>query len=179
MSRIGKQPIYFNEATSVLFENSSLTVTGAKGELTITVPPELGIEISGSTVRVSVKKQSKDVSALWGLTRSLVNNMVTGVSDLFVKRLLLVGPGYKSAVQGGYLVLRLGFSHDIIYAFPKLLSIQCPKENVVEILGCDKQLVGQVVAEIRSFRKPEPYKGKGVKYDDEIIVRKKGKESKK
>lgn len=179
MSRIGKQPISFDDTIKLSCTDSILKVSGTNGELNLNIPSELTLDITQNQLFVKVKEKNKDTSPLWGLIRSLINNMVIGVKGNFVKKLSLVGPGYKALIQGDYLVLRLGYSHDIIYSYPKSITLKCPKDNIVEISGCDKQLVGQVAAEIRDFRKPEPYNGKGVKYSDEVIARKKGKDSKK
>jgi len=179
MSRIGKQLINFDDSIKVTYVNSLLTVSGPKGELTLNVPSELTLSLKDNEIHVIVREDNGDSNAVWGLTRSLIHNMTVGVKDSFTKKLVLVGPGYKATTEENYLVLKLGYSHDIIYSYPKTLTLKCQKDTTIEISGCDKQLVGQVAAEIRDFRKPEPYKGKGVKYSDEIIVRKKGKDSKK
>lgn len=179
MSRIGKQPINLDNSIKLSYTDSILTILGTNGKLKINVPSELTLDITQDQLFVKVKEKNRNTGPLWGLTRSLINNMVTGVKSSFVKKLLLVGPGYKALIQGNCIVLRLGYSHDIIYSYPKSITLKCPKDNIIEIYGCDKQLVGQVAAEIRDFRKPDPYKGKGVKYSDEVVIRKKGKDSKK
>ena len=177
MSRIGKQPIKIEDTSKIYFDNLLFKVTGANGELKLNIPSGISVDILDGYLHVKADKSIKNITSLWGLTRSLINNMVKGVNDYFVKKLVLVGPGFKAALQDDLLILKLGFSHDIIYAFPKTLKINCTGNNI-EISGSDKQLVGQVAAEIRDFRKPDPYKAKGIKYFDEVIIKKKGKDSK-
>jgi large subunit ribosomal protein L6 len=179
MSRIGKQPITFDNTTKIAVENSLILIKGLKGELKANIPIGLSVDINGNKIYVKPEKNSKALRSIWGLTRSLINNMVVGVNKMFVKNLELIGPGYKALVQNNYLILKIGYSHDIIFCYPKELHLRCPKDNTIEISGCDKQLVGQFASEVREFRKPEPYKGKGIRYVNEVIIRKKGKDSKK
>ena len=174
MSKIGKQQINIPDKVTVGLEKNYLKAKGPKGELGMHIFDSINVELNDKYISVSPKEISKKTKSLWGLSRSLINNMVIGVNDGFTKKLEINGVGYKANVDSDLLILTLGYSHDIIYPVPQDVSIKCTK-NIIEVSGCDKQLVGQVCADIRSLRKPEPYKGKGIKYEDEIILRKEGK----
>jgi large subunit ribosomal protein L6 len=174
MSKIGKQQIKIPGQVKINFEDDFLVVKGPKGELSMNVFDSISLKLNDDNIVLSPKTITKKVKSLWGLTRSLINNMVIGVTDGFVKKLEINGVGYKVNIDDDLLILALGYSHDIIYPIPEGVSVKCTK-NTIEVSGCDKQLVGQVCADIRSLRKPEPYKGKGIKYENEVIVRKEGK----
>ncbi len=174
MSKIGKQQIKIPGQVKINFEDDFLVVKGPKGELSMNVFDSINLKLNEDSIVLSPKTITKKVKSLWGLTRSLINNMVIGVTDGFVKKLEINGVGYKVNMDGDLLILALGYSHDIVYPIPEGVSVKCTK-NTIEVIGCDKQLVGQVSADIRSLRKPEPYKGKGIKYENEVIVRKEGK----
>jgi large subunit ribosomal protein L6 len=175
VSRIGKLPIEIPGNIDINIKNNVVTVKGPKGELSYTVNP--GIEIEREDQKIHVKRPSDDKQwrSLHGLTRTLINNMLVGVTDGYSKVLLIEGVGYKAELRGKFLVLNLGYSHPIYFFAPEGISIQVPAPNRVEIYGIDKVLVGEVSAKIRSFRPPEPYKGKGIRYVDEHIRRKAGK----
>lgn len=177
MSRIGKLPIEIPSGVEVKFANGILTVKGPKGELTQTIDPLVKLEIADNQITVVPQAETKEARSFHGLYRSLTANMVEGVTKGYQKRLEINGVGYRAQVQGKKIVLNLGFSHPIEYQVPEGITAEIDKEknNVIIISGIDKQQVGQTAAEIRAFRKPEPYKGKGVKYEDEYIRRKAGK----
>ena len=174
MSKIGKQQIKIPGQVKINFEDDFLVVKGPKGELSMNVFDSISLKLNDDNIVLSPKTITKKVKSLWGLTRSLINNMVIGVTDGFVKKLEINGVGYKVNIDDDLLILALGYSHDIVYPIPEGVSVKCTK-NTIGVSGCDKQLVGQVCADIRSLRKPEPYKGKGIKYENEVIVRKEGK----
>jgi len=175
MSRIGKKPIILPPQAEIKIEKGKVLIKGPKGQLEQTLPKEVMIESKGSEVLVTVKdEKNKEERALWGLFRSLINNMAEGVVSGFSKQLEINGIGYKAAVQGKELILNVGYSHPVNYSIPKEVDISVEK-NLITISGIDKQKIGQVAAEIRAVRKPEPYKGKGIKYIDEVIRRKAGK----
>lgn len=175
MSRIGKQPVVVPDGVEVKLNENILIVKGIKGELTQEIHPSVAIEQKDNEILVTVKKpDEKSQRALWGLFRKLIYNMVIGVSEGFTKQLEVNGVGFKAVIEGKVLNLQLGFSHPINYSFPEDIDIVVEK-NLITITGPDKQKVGQAAAEIRAFKKPEPYKGKGIKYIDEIIRRKVGK----
>ena len=174
MSRIGKLPITISNATEVTFENDIITVKGPKGELTQAINPKMKISIQDDTVTVEQKTDDVEAAQFHGLTRTLIDNMIKGVSEGFKKELEINGIGYRASVSGNKLVLNLGYSHPIEYMVPEGIHIAVEK-NIIVVSGADKQKVGQVSAEIRAFRKPEPYKGKGIKYVTEHIRRKAGK----
>ena len=175
MSRIGKNPVAIPEGVSVELSEQTLTAKGRLGTLSLVVSNEVTASVADGNVTVAPKDESKRARAMWGTTRALVNNMVTGVATGFTRNLEINGVGYRAAVQGKQLNLQLGFSHDINYPIPAGIAIATPKPTEVVVTGIDKQLVGQVAAEIRGYRRPEPYKGKGVKYAGEYIFRKEGK----
>ncbi len=178
MSRIGKVPITIPEGVKVTIDGQTVSVTGPKGSLSLDLKPEIEARVEDSAVVVRKKGESRTARELYGLSRTLIANMVDGVSKGFSKKLDIVGVGYRAAVQGKVLNLSLGYSHPILYNLPEGISVNVENQTQVTVSGIDKQLVGQVAAEIRAFRKPEPYKGKGVKYADEIIRRKAGKAGK-
>ncbi len=178
MSRIGKVPVNIPDGVKVAIDGQTVSVTGPKGSLSIELKPEIEAVVDGSTVVVKKKGESRAARELYGLSRTLIANMVDGVSKGFEKKLEIIGVGYRAAVQGKVLNLSLGFSHPVLYDLPEGISVNVENQTQVTISGIDKQLVGQVAAEIRAFRKPEPYKGKGVKYADEVIKRKAGKAGK-
>jgi len=175
MSRIGKKPVVIPSGVKVEKKDLVLTVTGPKGTLTMALHPKVEVAVSEKEVVIDVKnKENKRERALWGLFRALVQNLVDGVTKGFEKKLEVNGVGFKVAVQAGKLVMSLGFSHPVEVVIPKDLTVMVDK-NVITVSGADKQKVGQFAAEIRELKKPEPYKGKGIKYIDEVIQRKAGK----
>ena len=176
MSRIGKKPIEIPAGVKVSASGETVAVEGKGGKLSIALPPHVAIEIKDNQVLVSQVGDAREAGAMHGLARSLINNMIVGVSAGFKKELAIVGVGYKATLAGNKLTLNLGYSHPIVYQIPagiKLTVIQDSNKMVIE--GCDKQLVGETAAQIRRFRPPEPYKGKGIRYVDERIVLKEGK----
>ena len=175
MSRIGKQPVALPDGVSATGDGQTVTAKGPKGELTFVVNDEVLVKMEDGAIVVGPREETKDARSKWGLSRTMIANIVTGVKDGFEKKLEINGVGYRAAMQGQNLQLALGFSHDVIYPVPEGISIACPKPTEIVISGIDKQRVGQVAAEIRRYRPPEPYKGKGVKYADEMIFRKEGK----
>ncbi len=175
MSRIGKQPIPVPEGVKVSFENGQFTAEGPKGTVSQEVVGRIDVEIDGDEVRVIRRGNAGSDRAMHGLTRALLANAVTGVSEGFSKSLEINGVGYRAEVQGKSVRFALGYSHPIDFEIPEGISIEVDKSNRVTVSGADRQKVGQVAAEIRALRKPEPYKGKGVRYTDEVIRRKVGK----
>ena len=175
MSRIGKNPVQIPQGVEVQLSGQTLTAKGRLGTLSLAVSPEVTAKIADGAVTVTPNDESKRARALWGTTRALVNNMVTGVGTGFTRNLEINGVGYRAAVQGNTLNLQLGYSHDIAYPIPNDVTIACERPTAIAITGADRQRVGQIAAEIRAFRPPEPYKGKGVKYAEETIRRKEGK----
>ena len=180
MSRVGKAPIEVTDKVTVdIAKNNIVTVKGPKGELSLQVDPEMGINIEGAVLTVTRPTEQKRHKAMHGLYRSLLDNMVTGVSEGFKKELEVIGVGFRAAVQNGILELALGFSHPIYLVPPEGINVEVDtkrgKNTFVIVTGADKQMVGQVAAKIRSLRPPEPYKGKGVRYADEYVRRKAGK----
>ena len=175
MSRIGKKPVAIPAGVTAKVEGQFVSVKGAKGELNFTVPDDVDVKLEDNAIAVQPRSQTKRARAMWGMSRSMVNNIVVGVTAGFEKKLEITGVGYKAAVAGKNLNLSLGFSHDVIYPIPAGIAIVAPKPTELTISGIDKRQVGQVAAEIRAYRGPEPYKGKGVKYAGEFIFRKEGK----
>jgi large subunit ribosomal protein L6 len=175
MSRIGKKPVVIPSGVTARLEGQTIAVKGAKGELKFTAPQEVAISIDGAAVHVQPHGEDKRSRAMWGMTRAQVANLIGGVTKGFEKKLEINGVGYKAAVAGKNLQLSLGYSHDIMYPIPVGVTITTPKPTEITIAGIDKRQVGQIAAEIRGFRRPEPYKGKGVKYAGEFIFRKEGK----
>lgn len=175
MSRIGKLPVAIPAGVTATLSDSSLTVKGPKGELSMDFVEDVTVSQGEDGITVKPRDESKRSRAMWGMQRALVANLVQGVTAGFEKDLELVGVGYRAQMQGKSLKLSLGLSHDVIYDAPEGVTIACGKPTEVKISGADKQKVGQVAAEIRRFRPPEPYKGKGIKYAGEYIRRKEGK----
>ncbi len=175
MSRIGKKPVPIPEGVELRLEGQNVYAKGKKGELSFKVSSDIIIQQGDEGVVLTMKEDSKRIRSLWGLSRTMVENIIEGVSNGFSKTLEVNGVGYRAMVQGKNLKLSLGFSHDVVYPIPEGITIQCPQPNEVIISGADKQHVGQTAAEIRAWRKPEPYKGKGVKYAGEYVFRKEGK----
>ena len=175
MSRIGKRPIAMPAGVSASTEGQTLSVKGPKGTLSLQMLDDISYEIGEGGISVQPANDSKRARSFWGMQRSLVQNLVTGVTEGFTKTLEISGVGYRAAMQGKNLRLQLGFSHDVNIAVPEGIDIKTPDQTTVEISGIDRQKVGQVAAEIRRWRKPEPYKGKGIKYRGEYIFRKEGK----
>ena len=176
MSRIGKKPINIPEKTEIKQEGSVITVKGSKGELTRSFRSEVDIKIDGNIITLNPTNNSKFARSLWGTYGSHLSNMIHGVNNLFEKKLIVKGVGYKSDVVGDKLILSLGFSHKIELDIPKDLEVDAKKDTIT-ISGIDKESVGQFASQIRSYRKPEPYKGKGIRYENEIIRRKEGKKT--
>jgi len=175
MSRIAKVPVVVPSGVEINIEGQSITVVGSKGILHHTVHPAVRVIREDGLIKFSPREGATDGVALVGTTRALVSNMVTGVSQGFEKKLQLVGVGYRAQAKGKVLNLSLGFSHPVDYPVPEGITIETPSQTEIVVTGCDKQKVGQVSAEIRAFRPPEPYKGRGVKYVDEHIIRKEAK----
>ncbi len=175
MSRIGKKPVPVPAGVTASVDGQTVTAKGTKGELKFVVSDEVSVKMEEGAVSVAPLSQSKDARAKWGMARTMINNIFTGVKDGFEKKLEISGVGYRAAMQGKNLQLSLGFSHEVIYDVPAGITVATPKPTEIVVSGIDKQVVGQVAAEIREYRSPEPYKGKGVKYAGEVIVRKAGK----
>ncbi len=175
MSRIAKQPVEMPSGVSLSIDGQNIKAKGPKGEMSITVHEDVVFEQNDNLLSFKPANDNKNAMAMTGTMRSLVNNIVKGVAEGFQKKLQLVGVGYRCQLKGKTLSLSLGFSHPIEYAIPEGITIEVPSQTEIVISGCDKQLVGQVAAEIRDYRPPEPYKGKGVKYADEQIIRKEAK----
>ena len=175
MSRIGKKPVQVPAGVTATVDGQTVTAKGPKGELKFVVNDEVLVKLDNGEISVSPRDNSKDARSKWGMSRTQIANILTGVKDGFERRLEINGVGYRAAMQGKDLQLALGFSHDVIYKAPEGITISVPKPTEITVSGIDKQQVGQVAAEIREFRSPEPYKGKGVRYAGEKIVRKEGK----
>ena len=175
MSRIGKKPVAVPAGVTATVDGQTVKVKGAKGELSFVVPDEVTVALEDGAVAVDPRDESKRARAMWGMSRAQVANLVDGVTKGFEKQLEINGVGYRAAVAGKVLKLSLGYSHDVDYEIPAGITIATPKPTEIVVTGIDKQQVGQIAAEIREFRGPEPYKGKGVKYAGEFIFRKEGK----
>jgi len=175
MSRIGKKAVDLPSGVSASMSGQTIEVKGPKGTLSFTATDDVTITIDGETVSVTPRGSSKRARQQWGMSRTMVANMVTGVTTGFKKELELNGIGYRAQLQGNTLKLTLGLSHDVDFAVPSDVTVAVPKQTEIIVEGIDPQRVGQVAAEIRAWRKPEPYKGKGIKYKDEYIFRKEGK----
>jgi large subunit ribosomal protein L6 len=175
MSRLGKMPVAVPAGVTAALNAQKFTVRGPKGELFFDVPENIAVKIADGQVTLEPRETTKQARINWGLSRSMISNVLTGVSAGFTKKLEINGVGYKAAVQGDKLSLALGYSHEVNYPIPAGITVQTPKPTEIIISGIDRQRVGQVAAEIREYRGPEPYKGKGVKYSDERIFRKEGK----
>ncbi|MFK4792791.1 MULTISPECIES: 50S ribosomal protein L6 [Sphingobium] len=175
MSRTGKKPVAVPSGVTAAIEGGLLSVKGPKGTLTLPLADEVTYSIEDGSIAVKPANDGKRARAFWGMQRTLIQNLITGVTEGFSKKLLITGVGYRANSQGKTLKLQLGYSHDVDFAIPEGIEIKTPDNTTVEISGIDKQKVGQVAAEIRRWRKPEPYKGKGIKYAGEFIFRKEGK----
>jgi large subunit ribosomal protein L6 len=175
MSRVGKKPVTVPAGVTAKIDGQHVAVKGAKGELKFTVPPEVTVVMEGNLIKVSPRNETKRARAMWGTSRAQINNLVIGVTKGYEKKLEINGVGYKAAVAGKNVNLSLGYSHEILYPIPAGIVIAGAKPTELTISGSDKRQVGQVAAEIRAYRGPEPYKGKGVKYAGEFIFRKEGK----
>ena len=175
MSRIGKKPIAIPQGASVTIDGQTVAVKGPKGELSWSVVEEIVVAQEGGELVLSLREDTPRARAMWGLSRTLVDNMVTGVTQGYERTLELVGVGYRAAMKGAALSMQLGFSHDVDIEPPAGVSVATPKQTEIRIAGIDKQLVGEIAARIRRIRPPEPYKGKGVRYAGETVRRKEGK----
>ena len=175
MSRIGKHPVQVPDGVSVEISGQQVTAKGKLGELDVTLVKEVAAELDGDKIWVRPRDETKRARTMWGMSRSLVSNLVTGVSEGFTVNLEISGVGYRAAVRGKALNLQLGFSHDIDYPITEDITIRCERPTLISVSGADRQKVGRVAAEIRAFRKPEPYKGKGIRYENEYVRRKEGK----
>ncbi len=175
MSRIGKKPVEAPKGVAFTVSGQTVEAKGPRGVRSFTATDDVTITLDGATVSVRPRGDSKRARQQWGMARTQIANLATGVSVGFKKELEIVGVGYRAAVQGRILKLALGYSHDVDYAIPEGVDVKCAKPTEIEITGSDQQVVGQVAAEIRDWRPPEPYKGKGVKYKGEYIFRKEGK----
>ncbi|MBW9091458.1 50S ribosomal protein L6 [Rhizobium wenxiniae] len=175
MSRIGKKPVPVPAGVTASVDGQKITAKGPKGELVFVANDEVKVELNDNAVSVTPVNDSKDARSKWGMSRTMVENIFKGVKDGYERKLEINGVGYRAAMQGKNLQLALGFSHDVVYEAPEGITIAVPKPTEIIVSGINKQQVGQVAAEIREYRGPEPYKGKGVKYAEERIVRKEGK----
>jgi large subunit ribosomal protein L6 len=175
MSRIGKKPVTVPSGVTAQVNGQEVKVKGPKGELKHVLADAIVAKLDKGGIAISMREDTKEARAMWGMSRTMVANLIAGVTQGFSKRLEIAGVGYRAAVQGANLQLQLGYSHDIAFPIPQGIQIACPKPTEIVVTGIDKQKVGQVAAEIRRFRPPEPYKGKGIKYGGEFILRKEGK----
>jgi large subunit ribosomal protein L6 len=175
MSRIGKKPIPIPSGVTANVEGQTVKLKGPKGALQLVIHDDVDVKMDKGAVTVNPRFETKRSRSMWGTSRTLVQNLVTGVTKGFERKLEITGVGYRAAVQGKNLQLALGYSHDVVYAIPEGIAITTPKPTEIMISGIDRQRVGQVASEIRAYRPPEPYKGKGVKYEGEYIFRKEGK----
>ena len=175
MSRIAKNSIKIPNETICKFENSVLIAKGKLGEMSLSINELFNIDMKENELFVLPKNEKDKLNPIWGTTRSHVANLIQGVSEGFSKTLELNGTGYRASISGSKLKLQLGYSHDINFEVPKEVKVECPKQNIIKLRGSNKEILGAVAANIRSFRKPEPFKGKGIKYENEFIFRKEGK----
>ncbi len=175
MSRIGKKAVPIPSGVTASVEGQTVKMKGPKGALQFVVPDDIVVKMENGAIKVDPRFETKRARAMWGTSRTLVSNLVTGVTKGFDSKLEITGVGYRAAIQGKNLQLALGYSHDVVYPIPDGIAIAAPKPTEIVVSGIDKQRVGQVAAEIRAFRPPEPYKGKGVRYAGEFIFRKEGK----
>ncbi|MDA5193070.1 50S ribosomal protein L6 [Govanella unica] len=175
MSRIGKKPVPVPQGVTVALNDNNLSVKGPKGELHLALVDEVVISYENNELSVQPKGDSKRARSMWGMQRTLVNNVVTGVTTGFTENLEITGVGYRAAMKGKDLQLSLGFSHEVVFQVPEGITVVVPEPTKITITGIDKQKVGQVAAKVREYRKPEPYKGKGIRYAGEFIFRKEGK----
>lgn len=178
MSRIGKKPVPVPKGVTAKVEGQKVTVKGPKGELSLTLIDDVTVKLGDDGLEVAPRDDSKRARSMWGMSRSLVDNLVVGVANGFTKTLEITGVGYRAALKGKELQLNLGYSHDVLYPIPEGIDIKCPRPTEIVVSGIDRAKVGQVAAEIRRYRGPEPYKGKGVRYSTETIFRKEGKKKK-
>lgn len=178
MSRIGKKPVLVPQDVQVSLSGGVLTIKGKLGELKLNIHPIVDVRIEDNRILVNPKSDSKFARAMWGTTRAIINNMVVGVSQGFSKRLQIVGVGYRAKLEGNKLVLNVGYSHPVEVVAPEGIKFNLEEQVKITVSGYDKQLVGQVAANIRGIRPPDPYKGKGIRYEDEVIILKEGKKSK-
>ncbi len=175
MSRIGKKPVSLPDGVQASVDGQTVKVKGPKGELDVTLVDDVGVTMKDGAILIEPHDQTKQGRSVWGMSRTLVQNVVDGVTAGFAKTLEINGVGYRAQLKGKDLQLQLGLSHDVVYAVPEGIKVECPKQTEIVVSGIEKQKVGQVAAEIRGFRPPEPYKGKGIKYQGEYIFRKEGK----
>lgn len=175
MSRIGKKPVAIPAGVTVALDGTDLSVKGPKGELAMSFVPEVTVAHQDDSIVVSPVNDTKRARSMWGMQRSMVNNLIEGVTTGYSKKLGLQGVGYRAQMKGSSLSLQLGFSHDVNFPVPEGIKIETPDQTTIIVSGIDKQLVGEVAAKIREYRKPEPYKGKGIRYDGEYVFRKEGK----
>ena len=178
MSRIGNKHIEIPQGVEVVLEGNTITTKGAKGTLNFTFNAEIGVEVKDNAIHVTRPSDAKHHRALHGTTRAVINNMINGVSNGFTKVLEIQGVGYRAQLQGDTLVVNAGYSHPVNMKLPEGIKVVCPSPTEIQISGCDKQVVGEFAAEIRAIRKPEPYKGKGIRYQGEYVRRKEGKKAK-
>lgn len=175
MSRIGNKPIKVPQGVTVALNDNTVSVKGPKGELKVTLVDQVEVSIADGAVTVTPRNGDQTARAMWGMQRTLINNLITGVTKGYTEELEINGVGYRAAIKGKDLQLQLGYSHDVMFPIPAGIQIACPEQTKIVITGINKQQVGQVAANIRQYRKPEPYKGKGVKYVSETVFRKEGK----
>ncbi len=175
MSRIGKHPVTIPAGVDVKIEGTEVSAKGKLGQLAVQMVEDVTVDQADGRITVMPRDETRRARMQWATMRTLVNNVVTGVSEGFNKKLEIAGVGYRAAVEGKDLVLQLGYSHEVRYPIPEGIQIRCERPTAIEVSGIDKQRVGQVAAEIRSYRPPEPFKGKGIKYEGETILRKEGK----
>jgi len=175
MSRIAKNSIKIPTDTTCRFENSIFFAKGKLGEMSMIVNSLFNVDLKEGEIYVLPKNEKDQSNPIWGTTRALVSNIVRGVSEGFSKTLELNGTGYRASISGSKLKLQLGYSHDVDFEVPKEVKVECPRQNIIKLSGSNKEIIGAVAANIRSFRKPEPFKGKGIKYENEFIFRKEGK----
>ena len=175
MSRVGKKPVAIPAGVTANVAGQAVSIKGPKGTLQFTLPDDVGAKMEAGAVTIDPRAETKRARAMWGMSRAVLANLVAGVTQGFERRLEITGVGYRAAVQGKNLQLSLGYSHEVSYPIPEGIAIATPKPTEIVVTGIDKQKVGQVAAEIRAYRPPEPYKGKGIKYAGEYIFRKEGK----
>ncbi|MEH0075313.1 50S ribosomal protein L6 [Pannonibacter sp. Pt2] len=175
MSRIGKKPVPVPSGVTATINGRTIEVKGPKGQLSFVLNDLVLAEMTDAGIQVDPRNDSKPARSMWGMTRTMIQNLITGVSQGFERKLEITGVGYRAQMQGRNVQLALGFSHDVVYEVPEGVEVKCPKPTEILISGIDKQVVGQVAANIREYRGPEPYKGKGIRYAGEFIVRKEGK----
>ncbi len=175
MSRIGKKPVAIPGGVTAAVNGQEVKVKGPKGELQHVLVDDVIAKLDNGEIEISMREDTQRARAMWGMSRTMVANLIAGVTEGFTKKLEMTGVGYRASVQGHNVQLQLGYSHDIIFPIPQGIQVVCPKPTEIVVTGIDKQKVGQVAAEIRRFRPPEPYKGKGIRYAGEFILRKEGK----